>query len=404
MTKAPLLFFLFMPLLAQAQRCAYSPMAWYKQNYVKKSNKEQLKTLLEQETIELPIVVHVVWKEEEENISEAQIQSQIDVLNEDFQALNANLSIVPDEFVPLITTLDIQFCLAQIDPLGQATTGITRTQTSLDFVGTAVTNDRRSIYFTEEGGMDAWPIEEYINIWVGRRQFFLGEASFPWEMELFPEGDGLVVDPYYFGRTGLAEESVPFDLGRTATHEMGHYFGLLHLNGPQASSDCSEDDGLEDTPLQSGTYLGECPVHPVASCGSNDLFMNFMGLANDDCLAMFTMAQKEKILATLSNERFLLAQSNNCDADTQTELSEKENFFQISPNPASDIVRIQVQSTFKGPKRLELFNSAGSLLLKKYIEDSPLVKVRIKDLNSGIYFIIISNMEKNITKKLIIAR
>ena len=393
-----------MPSLAQAQRCAHEAIVWNSSKEEVKNTAAQLNTLLERETIELPVVVHVVWKAAEENISAEQIQSQIDVLNEDFQGLNTNLNTVPEEFVPLIASLDIQFCLAQIDPLGQATTGITRTQTTVDFVGTAVVNDERAIYSTEAGGIDAWPIEQYINIWVASRQFFLGEAGFPWEIELFPEGDGLVVDPYFFGRTGLALESTPFDLGRTVTHEMGHYLGLVHLNGPQAGSDCSEDDGLDDTPLQSGTYLGECPEHPVASCGSNDLFMNFMGLANDNCLAMFTMAQKEKMLHTLSNERFLLAQSNNCDTDTQTELLEKENFFQIFPNPASDIVKIQLPASFKGPKTLEIFNSAGSLLLKRYIKDLALVDVTIQDLNSGIYFIKISNIEKNTTKKLIIAR
>ena len=351
--------------------------------------------------VTLPIVVHIVWKEEEENISEAQILSQIEALNEDFRAMNENLGIVPEEFQPLIADVEIEFCLAETDPQGNASSGITRTHTSQNFVGTAIANGARTIFFSDNGGKDAWPTDRYINIWVGRREFALGAATFPGQASA--ETDGIVIDPYYFGRTGLATESFPFHLGKTLSHEMGHYFGLSHLNGPGANSDCTEDDGIEDTPLQSGTYIGECPIHPMESCGSNDMFMNIMSLTNDECLAMFTPGQKMFVMATLNTARSGLLNDISCIPTSSGEIDTQKIVFEIMPNPAGDYLSILPNPDYSADGMLFLFNSAGSLLLKKQVSSQTGVNIDIHSVDPGLYFVSLFINNKKLTKKLIIA-
>jgi hypothetical protein len=350
--------------------------------------------------ITLPVVVHVVWKDAEENISDDQILSQLAVLNEDFRMINDNLDIVPEEFQLLITDIELEFCLAELDPDGNPSTGITRTQTDIENVGTAIANGSRAIFYDDNGGKNAWSTAQYINIWVARREFALGAATFPGQAS--EETDGIVIDPYYFGRTGLAAESMPFHLGKTLSHEMGHYFGLSHLNGPNASSDCNEDDGLEDTPNQDGTYLGECPTHPVESCGSNDMFMNIMSLTNDECLALFTLDQKMLMLANLNEFRSGLLDTPAC---TPTAVNTPVNpalDFRLIPNPAKNQVQIQFEMPISEGFYINLYSSAGSLLLKRYIFPPNSLTFDLKSFQAGIYIVEIRAKDYVQSRKLVI--
>lgn len=356
--------------------------------------------LTSRSVITLPIVVHIVWKSEEENISEEQILSQIEVLNEDFRALNENIDIVPNEFQGLIADTEIEFCLAAFDPNGNATNGITRTQTQVDFVGTAISNGSRAIFFSSNGGKDAWPTDQYINVWVATREFALGAASFPGQSS--PETDGVVIDPRYFGTTGLAEESIPFHLGKTLSHELGHYFGLGHLNGPNASSDCTVDDGILDTPLQSGIYLGACPSTPVSSCGSNDMYMNIMSLTEDACLAMFTPGQKAVIMATLEGPRSGLMEQIIC-SPTSTNTQNLVDFsVTISPNPSTGWINLEFETTNFREFKVELFNSAGSLLLLGTFPSEKNITLDLNKFGTGLFFIRVSNDQYFMTKKVML--
>lgn len=348
----------------------------------------------------LPVVVHVVWKNTEENINEEQILSQLAALNEDFRMINDNLDIVPAEFQALITDIELEFCLAELDPDGNPSTGITRTQTNQDFVGTAIVNGSRAIFFDDNGGKNAWPTDQYINIWVARREFALGAATFPGQAS--EATDGIVIDPYYFGRTGLATESTPFHLGKTLSHEMGHYFGLSHLNGPNASSDCDEDDGLEDTPNQSGTYLGECPTHPSESCGSNDMFMNIMSLTNDECLAFFTPDQKMLMLANLNEFRSGLLDTPACTPTSVNTPAGSKPDFSLVPNPAKNQVQIQFEMPISEGFYINLYSSAGSLLLKRYIFPPNSLAFDLKSFQAGIYIIEIRAKDYVQSRKLVI--
>ena len=280
------------------------------------------------------------------------------------------------------------------------TNGITRTQTSVDFVGTAIANGSRTIFFSDNGGKNAWPTDRYINIWVARREFALGAASFP--EQAASATDGIVIDPRYFGTTGIAANSAPYHLGKTLTHEMGHYFGLGHLNGPSANSDCSEDDGIIDTPLQSGIYLGECPETPVESCGSTDMFMNFMSLTNDACLAMFTPGQKSLIRATLEGPRAGLMNQILCSPTATEDEWLTITGISVFPNPTNGRVHIGFKHTDFSDIKVEIFNSAGSLLHLSTFPSEKTINLDLNKFGPGLFVIRISNGQYQMSKKLVV--
>jgi hypothetical protein len=259
----------------------------------------------------LPVVFHVVYRDAEHNISDLQIQSQIDILNRDMAFMADNIFSIPDEFVSLGADADMFFCLASRDPDGNPTTGITRTSTVIEDIGThSRSNGRNSVHYASLGGKDGWDPSRYINIWVAPMDGLLGNASLP-GMAAFPEEDGIVVDPEFLGSVGLAADSHPFHRGHTLTHEVGHYLGLYHIWGP-GNGNCAVDDMVDDTPEQERPYLG-CPEYPQFSCGSSDLFMNFMDFTNDNCLALFTRGQIERMQGTLLGIRSgLLDNSDAC--------------------------------------------------------------------------------------------
>ncbi len=230
-------------------------------------------------TITIPCVVHVVYNGSTQNISDAQIASQMTVLNEDFRRLNSDA----DGTWPQASDSEIEFCLASVDPNGNATNGITRTSTTVNGFGT---ND--AVKFNSSGGKDAWPAADYLNIWVCNiGGGILGYAQFPGGN---PATDGVVNDYRYFGNIGTA--TAPFDLGRTMTHEVGHYLNLRHIWG---DGNCNVDDFVSDTPTSDASN-GGCNVGHV-SCNSVDMVQNYMDYSDDACMNLFTEGQKTRMRA-----------------------------------------------------------------------------------------------------------
>ena len=255
----------------------------------------------------IPVVVHVVYKNNNENISDAQIQSQIDVLNQDFTHTNTDAVNTPVGFVSNVGNLQIDFCLAKQTPNGQATSGIVRKQTTELFFPVY----SHEIHFDSTGGSNAWDSQKYLNIWVCKvKNGFLGWGQFPGAGT--GATDGIVIDFEHFGTTGTA--TAPYNLGRTATHELGHWFNLLHIWG---DNKCG-DDLVSDTPIQEEENYG-CEIYPhnANSCDTNnakgDMFMNFMDYTNDACMNMFTEGQKSRVWSTIYNYRLGLLTSNGCE-------------------------------------------------------------------------------------------
>jgi Pregnancy-associated plasma protein-A len=246
----------------------------------------------------IPVVVHVVYRDEADNISDEQVQSQIQVLNADFRAKNDDLHKIPEPFRHMAADACIQFELARIDPDGNPTDGITRTRTDKESFE-AVTNDVKS---SAGGGRDPWDTARYLNIWVCKLgRSLLGYAQFPGGP---PDTDGVVVLNSAFGTTGTA--TAPFDLGRTATHEVGHYLNLSHIWGEERMPTCGDGDYVDDTPNQLGPNSG-VPEFPRRSCPDagphGDLFVNYMDYVDDASMFMFTHGQVARMQAALEFSR-----------------------------------------------------------------------------------------------------
>jgi hypothetical protein len=306
----------------------------FTQNWIAQQNgKLQLRA-----PITLPVVVHVLWREATENISNEQIQSQIAVLNEDFRQLNADFSNTPAAFRSVAADVEIEFCLATVDPDGNPTSGITRTRTDIDNIG-----ETEDWYSTAWGGKDAWDVDRYINIWVCDigDDGTLGFATIPGTADP-PESDGLVIGHQYFGTLGTAANTEFNNLGRTATHEMGHYFNLEHLWGPDRGG-CEEDDFVSDTPDQFEDSFA-CPSFPLfddcTSGGNGVQFMNFMDYSDDACMNMFTQGQKMRMLAALNGARSGLIGIQACTVATTTVQAQVFTQMHVFPNPALDILEM----------------------------------------------------------------
>ena len=260
--------------------------------------------------VTIPVVVHVVWNTTAQNVSDAQIQSQLTVLNADFRKLNSDIGNLPAAFTSLAADCELNFCLATQTPGGAATTGIERRQTTLTSFGT---ND--NMKFFSSGGLDAWDASKYLNIWVCNLSGgILGYAQFPGGPA---STDGVVITFTGFGTMGSA--AAPFNKGRTGTHEVGHWANLYHIWGDDGTG-CTGTDDCADTPNQADENYG-CPVFPQVSCSNGpngDLFMNYMDYTDDACMYMFTNGQKTRAqsLFVSGGSRFSLTTSPGCSPPT----------------------------------------------------------------------------------------
>lgn len=257
---------------------------------------------------QVPIVIHVIHKGEAlgtgVNISDAQIMSQISVLNKDFKRLNADASSTPAEFAAVAGNMDIEFILAKRNPEGAATTGITRMQGAQNQWSV---NDNYQLK-----SQSYWPAEDYLNIWVTDLSGgYLGYAQLPVSglpgLENSSNNrltDGVVIDYRAFGSIddGPFGLDTQYNKGRSTTHEMGHFFGLKHIwaDDEKSGDTCSGSDYVDDTPNQAISSSG-CPTHPRTSCSSNDMFQNFLDYTNDACMNLFTQGQVTRMISVIEN-------------------------------------------------------------------------------------------------------
>jgi len=349
----------------------------------------------------LPLVFHVVYRTDEENISDLQIRSQVDILNRDFAFASDNLYKVPAAFQNLGGDSDIRFCLASTDPEGHPTSGITRTKTTSTHIGThQEPNGRFSVNYDLYGGKNGWDPDRYINIWIADMDGLLGTGTFP-GMAPYPAEDGVIIDPEFVGAIGLAAGSYPFDKGHTLTHELGHYFGLFHIWGP-GNGGCNVDDMIDDTPLQETPYLG-CPDYPQYSCGSSDMFMNYMDFTNDRCLALFTRGQIQHMQTTLATLRSGLL--DNADAcappdSGKIDLDEALVFYA----PGSHQVLITLDKFSAETREVMMFSMDGRLVYKSTWSDGSIYWIDANRLSAGIYVVQLQTDSQRITRKVFITR
>lgn len=231
--------------------------------------------------IEIPVVVNVLYRTAAENISLAQIQSQIDILNKDFNALNTDYSSVPELFSLVKANVGITFVLDQV----------IRKSTKKVSWGT---ND--AMKKTTSGGLNPTSPTTKLNVWACKiGGGILGYAQFPGGSSAT---DGVVIDSKYFGLSSAA--SYPYNLGRTATHEVGHWMNLRHIWG---DATCGSDL-VADTPSHNTANYG-VPAYPhYSTCTGTpvEMTMNYMDYTDDMGMYMFTLGQKTRMNAVfLSN-------------------------------------------------------------------------------------------------------
>ena len=229
-------------------------------------------------------VVNVVYKTPEQNISAAQIKSQISVLNKDFRATNSDKSQTPLPFKGLVSDARISFKLVKV----------TRTKTSVN--GFSFDDKVKK---ASTGGIAPYQPKTHMNLWVcALTGGLLGYAQFPGGPV---NTDGVVCNYLAFGTNGTAQ--APFNKGRTATHEVGHYLNLRHIWGD--TPDCSGSDMVADTPNCAGPNFGT-PAWPVVTCNNGpngDMFMNYMDYTDDAAMFMFTAQQVLRMRTTLDTVR-----------------------------------------------------------------------------------------------------
>jgi len=310
----------------------------------------------------IPVVVHVVFNTAQQNISDAQVKSQIDVLNRDFRKTNPDVALVPAAFAPLVADARVQFTLATTGPNGAVTNGITRTPTNK-----ASFTDDDQIKSAATGGADAWPADKYLNLWTAPRLTspqgdLLGYAQFPGGPAAT---DGVVILHSAFGTSGTA--AAPFNLGRTATHEIGHWLNLRHIWGDDGNG-CNGSDFVADTPNQANHNFGT-PAFPHVTCNNGpngDLFMNYMDYTDDVGMFMFTAGQVDRMQASLDSDRSTIGTTVPGPTSPQADLGTLK--FR-EDNPPS--LKFNDDGTLKfredNPPSLK-FNDDGTL---KFREDNP---------------------------------
>ncbi len=361
------------------------------------------------EIIYIPVVIHVVYKTAEVNLSTAQILSQLAVLNIDYSDSNADKTNTPAVFAQLAADTRIRFCLAQVDPQGRRTTGIIRKYTNTDAFSAL-----DAVKYSAQGGDDAWDSKRYLNIWVckmfGRT---LGYSSVPGGPAAL---DGVVIAYDVFGTGGNVRS--PFNKGRTATHEVGHWLGLKHIWGDAI---CGSDD-VDDTPTQQYYNYG-CPSFPlVTNCspdGNGAMFMNFMDFTDDACMNMFTYGQKLRMRALFAKNNLhnSFLTSFACDStlaqggpiapeDTAVVVvpvvPAKTSFtVKVYPNPAQSTVNVEcTNTTGTGVRTINIFSVLGRKVYSGQLGKQK-TSIDISNFPRGIYILQIQEGANRISTKII---
>lgn len=354
----------------------------------------------------IPVVVHIVYNSPEENIPNELVYAQIARLNRDYRRLNADTTETRSEFLPVAADAGIEFYLAGVDPDGNPTGGITRTQTSRtdfapDFFGGGLDEMKQN----STGGKDAWDTDNYLNIWVcdliGSGSLFsiLGFAYPPASAPNWPSGsaasspqfEGVVIHYEVFGDgnpLAVGEMGIS-DMGRTAVHEVGHYLGLRHIWGDALFTDgCAEDDGIEDTPNASASAQQQCNFNSNSCVDSPvdfpDMIENYMDYARDECMNLFTQGQVDIMRSMLETARASLVDE---DVAPSGIVSDRISADQVSvfPNPSNGIVELQCSPTLD-PVAVRVVDASGRIAEVVSLSGGHRQNLKL-NLNPGLYIL-----------------
>ncbi|MFA5782368.1 MAG: T9SS type A sorting domain-containing protein [Bacteroidales bacterium] len=359
--------------------------------------------------ITVPVVVHVVWNTSAQNISDARVQEQINILNRDYGGTN------PHSMGSFSTSLkantELQFCLAQRTPAGVATNGIEKRQTTV----TSFTTNNAVKYYSQ-GGLSAWDPTKYMNIWVcNLGQYLCGYAQFPYAAQGggINATYGVVIHYQYFGVTGA---TTPYNGGGTTTHEIGHCFNLYHIWGDDSGGSdpytcssgncCGGTDNCTDTPNQSvatdGSHTGEL-TDACATASPGIMYMNFMDYTYDVSYTNFTPNQKARIqpLFVTGAPLVSLKTSNGCTPGVGIEETESISDINIYPNPSNGLVNVKFTLSDASDVVISVSNILGDEIAKigKQNVSSVDIPINLANQSAGIYFVKIQIGTQIITQK-----
>lgn len=348
----------------------------------------------------IPVVVHVIHGGGAANISDDLIKSQIRVLNEDFGRYGNGFNEHPDG-----ADTEIRFCLAGRDPEGNPTDGILRINepeaTELEIENEMATKN-----------VSRWPSDRYLNFWVvdtikARRNvqgIIQGYSRLPGNVAGQPQ-DGIVMDSRFFGRKPNGNPS--YELGKTTTHEVGHYLNLYHPWGPESQSGCNDDDEVDDTPRCQNpffsTYPNPCREDPEKHrCGNGRIERmteNYMDYSADECLTIFTQGQKNRMRNAIADYRSKLVHYGNVEAtgcealyDSLNRASANEALYpdvEVYPNPPGDFIWINTFGRDERPLKARIQALNGQLIKSVDFGRIATQKTRfsLMDVSPGMYVI-----------------
>ncbi len=389
----------------------------------------------------IPVVFHVVYNNEEENLPDSVIHNQIALLNTMYRRQNADTVNLREVFMPYVGDARIEFRLADTDPDGNPTTGIVRTPTNIaDFGGVLPYSQGQNqqiqqwvndslllnmfrITQTENGGDDPWDMDKYLNIWSGdlrinepafnvEELLFMALATPPMTHPNFPPdmaeafvgfNQGVLVHYINVGSNNPNEYPAPYtpynglvNKGKTIIHEVGHYLGLRHIWG---DGGCNMTDYIWDTPNAANQSPFSCN-HSINSCVDNiegldlpDMVENYMDYSNADCQNSFTLGQIAVMRQVLRSYRPDLPEIT---IETLVQEVDKDKFV-VSPNPTEKMIRVK-NTNNTHPFDLALFDAKGQVILKQVSVQNEL---KIDLPYAGLFLLKISQNGKTEVHKLI---
>lgn len=325
--------------------------------------------------MEIPIVFHIVLPDPD-IITDEDLESCLNFLNLDFIGNNYDRHRIPEYFADLAGKSNIQFCLASKTSEGKVIVAVRRVISGIPEIGL-----KKDLYYSNRGGSDAWDTERYLNIWItDMGDLISGLGSGPGQRNNYE--DGVVI--HY-------KEFRSFEPCRTLTHEIGHYFGLFHLWNSDGS--CNDSDFIDDTPVQSHPYY-DCPEGIQISCGTEDMYMNFMDYTAQDCMYFFTKGQTSRMEQILRIYRSKLLENNATCSDKEGRLK-----FDLLPNPITGRqVVLKLNNNSPVLLSVTVHSIEGKLVFSDIQFVSGEILLKLPFLSPGIYIV----NANGIARKLII--
>ena len=348
------------------------------------------------ETITIPVVFHVLYHSQEENVGKANLDRLIAALNRDFNKKNSDTSNIPSVFKTYAASMGFEFKLATMDTKGVSTNGIIKKYTPITYW---MSDDKMK--FNASYGSDAWDTKSYLNVWVCNLKDVLGYGTLP---GMDAKKDGVVISLENIIDTKHTTPTV--NDFRTIVHEVGHWLNLYHIWG---EGYCG-DDRVDDTPKQS-TYTPGCPNGTRISCGSDlrgDMYMNYMDFTDDVCMNMFTTGQRKRARALFETggARNSILHSKGLNTST-IEGTQLPDFYpqwlrvQVYPNPATSVVNLYFEYDERWiGRKMDILDINGKIVISKII-NSKIQQIDVSRLNAGIYFIRAEKEEEKLHAKFV---